>query len=314
MIADRFTHWFDQLVQEWRPAGGEPDLSESKVFRFRGGNGHDDSPPVRDILKAFFEFDTAIETEAIIIGMDEDFTYGKSSEPIVNLLVENISRLPNLKGLYIGEIEQEENEISWINNCNMTPLLTEFPGLEELRIRGGTGLSFQPSRHICLKKLVIETGGLDKSVLTQLLDSVFPALEHLELWLGDDEYGWNGTAEDVKPFFYQNPFPNLKYLGIKNCIHQNEIAVIAADAPILDQIDTLDLAEGNLQDKGAEALLNSEKVKNLKHLDLSHHYMSDQMLERFEDSELNYTTNLEDQNEPDDWGDGEMHCYISVGE
>lgn len=80
MIVDRFSHWFDQLVQDWRPAGGEPDISESKVFRFRCAYG--DKPPVRDIIQAFCKSDASLETEAIIIGMDDDFTYGKSSEAI----------------------------------------------------------------------------------------------------------------------------------------------------------------------------------------------------------------------------------------
>ena len=312
MIEDRFTRWFDQFVQEWSPAEGEPDFSESKVFRFR--SGYNEKPTVREILKAFCEHDAAIETEAIIIGMDDDFTYGHSSAPIIELLAENRDRLPRLKGLYIGEIEQEENEISWINNCDMTPLLVEFPGLEELRIRGGNGLAFQPTRHICLKKLVIETGGLDKSVLPPLLESVFPELQHLELWLGDDYYGWNGSAEDVRPFFYQNPYPKLNYLGIKNCIHQNEIAKLAADAPVLEQIETLDLGAGTLRDEGGEALLNSENVRSLKHLDLSHHFLCDEMMVRFESSDLSDVVNLDDQEEPDDWGDGENHYYISVSE
>ncbi|MNC80058.1 hypothetical protein D3C75_1327220 [compost metagenome] len=43
---------------------------------------------------------------------------------------------------------------------------------------------------------------------------------------------------------------------------------------------------GTLSDEGGEVLLASERIKGLKALNLSHHYMSDEMLARWQSSGL----------------------------
>ena len=48
--------------------------------------------------------------------------------------------------------------------------------------------------------LIVESGGLHGEVLRQLAAADLPALTHLELWLGDDAYGWDGAVGDVEPF------------------------------------------------------------------------------------------------------------------
>lgn len=303
-------NWLTSSPVEWKPADGEPDFKRDKVFRF--SCDYDSKPAVVEILDAFFSYPGTVEVTGIVIGMDMLFTYEGNSKPIVDSLAENSAKLPNLRGIYLGDIEPDQYEISWIKNSNVGPLLTAFPGLEELHIRGGNGLDWESCRHICLKKLVVETGGLNKSFLAGVANSVLPELEHLELWLGTDEYGWNGTAEDVKPFLYQNPFPNLQHLALKNCDHQTEIAVLAADAPVLDQLESLDLSCGILRDEGGEALLRSEKVKLLNKLDLSHHFMSDDIVGQFQASDLN--VDVSEQLVPDDWGGGELYYYVSVSE
>ena len=58
--------------------------------------------------------------------------------------IEAADRLTGLTALFLGEMTCEENEISWIQQGDVTPLLRAFPRLEVLRVRGGEGLELQP--------------------------------------------------------------------------------------------------------------------------------------------------------------------------
>lgn len=306
MVPNKLTNWLGKPVETWTPANGAPDYA-NKIYRLE--YDWDEEVPVEKSLPAFLDGAGVEETTGLSLGMPYDTA--EDLPALINQLIEKKAKLPKLRGLFLGEMEQEDCELSWIEQGDIGPVLAAFPALEDLRVRGGTGLKWTSSRHICLKKLIIETGGMPKVVLEGLLNSVFPELEHLELWLGTDEYGWDGTAEDVKPFLYDNPFPKLTHLGLRNCIHETEIAQLAANAPVLDQLETLDLSLGTLQDPGGEALLASEKVKQLKKLDLHYHFMSDANVRRFQDSGLD--VDVSQQEQADEY-DGETYYYVSVGE
>jgi len=139
----------------------------------------------------------------------------------------------------------------------------------------------------------------------------FPALEHLELWLGDSGYGWDGTVELLDPLLQGKLFPNLKYLGLRNSEISDEIAEAISTAPILERLEVLDLSMGTLGDRGADALLKAPALAKLKKLDVHHHYISDDRVRQLGNSvkELN----AGDKQEPDDWG-GEQHRYVAVAE
>ncbi|MEM7387889.1 MAG: STM4015 family protein [Verrucomicrobiota bacterium] len=301
MVPDSLTQWFDLPVENWKPKE-TPDY-KNKIYRL--AMNWDDEVRLASQITDFLAGDGVSETIGLSLGINDH----EASEfyAAATSLIAAKDKLPRLRGLFLGEMEQEESEISWIGNGDFSPFLEAFPALEDLRVRGGE-IGCTATRHICLKKLVLESGGLPKEALPGILGSVFPELEHLEIWAGTDEYGWSGSADDLKPFLYENPFPKLKYLGLKNCNDQTEIAKLAAEAPVLDQLETLDLSLGTLRDEGGEALLASEKVKHLKLLDLHHHFMSDAMAKRFEDSGLEV-----DVSEQEEAYDGDYY-YVSVGE
>lgn len=170
--------------------------------------------------------------------------------------------------------------------------------LQSLTAQGGTDLRLSQLQHDKLEELIIITGGLSKAVLGDIAASRLPNLRKLELYLGVDNYGFDGGLEDLLPLIEPGKFPNLTYLGLKNSEIQDEIAAALADAPILDQLHTLDMSLGTLSDTGAEALLASERVKGLKLLNLSHHYMSDEMMLRLKNSGL--PVDVSDQQQADD--------------
>ncbi|MEM7013092.1 MAG: STM4015 family protein, partial [Verrucomicrobiota bacterium] len=251
-------------------------------------------------------------TKGIIIGAYDEVT--DEPGPAYAQILDNRAKLPNLKGLFLGEATGEESEISWIEHEDVTEFLNACPGLEDLRVRGN-GISIQPSRHISLKRLVFESGGLPSAVIDSVAGSVFPEMEHLEIYCGTENYGWDGSIDNLKPLLENNPFPKLKYLGLRNCEVANELAAAAANAPVLDQIETLDLSLGNMQDEGGQQLLASEKIKQLKKLDLHHHYFSDAVVSQF--LSLGIEVDVSDQSQPDIWEhNGEQHVdyYISVTE
>lgn len=239
----------------------------------------------------------AAQLTSLIIG-DWGQAYENSSDEVVEALVKHSGSFPALRKLFIGDMSYEECEISWITQTDLSPLLPAYPELQSLTIQGGTDLGLSKLQHDKLEELIIITGGLSKKVLAEIAAGSLPNLRKLELYLGVDNYGFDGSLEDLLPLIEPGKFPQLTYLGLKNSEIQDEIAEALADAPILDQLHTLDLSLGTLSDKGAEALLGSERIKKLQALNLSYHYMSDNMITRWRASGL--PVDVSDQQKSDD--------------
>jgi hypothetical protein len=208
-------------------------------------------------------------------------------------------------------ITYEESEISWIGQSDVTLLLDAFPDLEQLRIRGGTGLNLGPARHENLRILIIESGGLSGGVVRTIAGATFPKLEYLELWLGSDYYGGDATLDDLAMILSGAAFPALKYLGLRDSEKADEIAAGLADALILGRIEVLDLSLGNLTNEGALALLSGNRLGGLKKLDIHHHYVSDEVIDGLK--ALGIEVDANDRQEPDTYG-GEIHRYIQMSE
>jgi hypothetical protein len=265
---------------------------------------------VQNMIKAFLNDPKLGEVDSFVIGHWGP-EHDDSPLSIIQLLVDNKAKLQHIKGIFFGDITYEENEVSWIENCNHGPVLAALPNLEFYQVRGGNGLAFGELNHSNLKKLVIQTGGLSKSIFAELSKAGLPALEHLELWLGSDNYGFNATPEEVAASYRGaggNHLPSLKYLGLRNSEIANELAQFIKGDPILDRIEILDFSRGTIDDTGAEALVDNPAIKNLKKLDLHHNFISDEWAAKLED--LGIKVDLKER-EPDA---DEDDRYISVSE
>lgn len=250
------------------------------------------------------------ELESMVIGPWEDVG-SQDSEFIVELLVKNKDKLKNLQEIFFGDIVMEESECSWIDHGEMSPLFAAFPKLTHLAIRGCGGLSFESMEHSSLRSLVIQCGGLTSEVISSIKSAKFPNLEHLELWLGEENYGGEFELDELRPFIFEPLFPKLIYLGLKNSEVEDGIAGLIAESQLLNRIRVLDLSMGTLSDKGGVALLKASGIKNLEFLDLHHHYMTEPMMERFKALGINVC--LEDKQE-DELNDDEVWRFISVSE
>ncbi|WP_248929837.1 STM4015 family protein [Paenibacillus hamazuiensis] len=250
-----------------------------------------------NLLEQLVESEESRTLTSLIVG-DWGGSYENDSSETVAALVRLKDRFPQLRKLFIGDMSFEECEVSWIMQSNMGPLLTAYPQLTSLTIKGSSGLSLEPAVHDKLEELVIICGGLGKDVIDAIGRGSFPNLKKLELYLGVEDYGFDAGLEDVLALIKPGLFPKLTYLGLKDSEIQDDIAIALAHAPILDQLHTLDLSMGTLSDKGAEALLGSDKIRKLEFLDLSYHYMSDEMMERCTKSGIH--VDISDQQESDD--------------
>jgi hypothetical protein len=269
-----------------------------------------EEPDFGNRLKAFLASPAAEATKGLILGA-YDLEGGSSGSSGIASLVKAKDRLPNLKALFLGDILQEEAEISWINQEDISPILSAFPDLEMLRVRGATGLDISKPQHARLRALAIESGGLPAKIVSQICRGKFPELEHLELWLGTPDYGGDCRVNDLQPLLAGKLFPKLRYLGLRNAQIADEIAAVIAKAPIVDQLETLDLSLGNLSDEGANALLRLESKPHLKRLDLHHHYINKSVQKKLK--ELPFPVDLSDAKTADE-EDEFSGRFISVSE
>jgi predicted DNA-binding WGR domain protein len=275
------------------------------AYRFRSDWDDDQLIPS---LEHFLATPVALETTALVIGAWFADESSKTPEEVLNLLIQKRERLPKLAAIFVGDVTSEENEMSWITQTDVAPLLQAFPTLQLLRTRGGTDLKLTPIKHLGLRALAMETGGMDASVLKSVCSCEFEQLEYLELWLGTDEYGASATVEDLQPLLSGKLFPKLKYLGLRNSHIADKIAAVVVNSPLVRRLETLDLSLGTLSDEGGESLLHL-KDSALKRLNLHYHFMSPEMLKR-----LRALPFVVDVTNPPDMEVDEEDRFVAVGE
>lgn len=309
MIVHNIKTFHGISVEDFKSSGDIQDLANTAP---RVRCDYDDEEMLTDYLDRLLAEPGSGSIRALVLGL-----WIQDGEPVdatpreaIEFLVSNKSKLPKLEALFVGDIIGEENEISWINQCDMSPLWSAFPLLQSFGARGSQGLRLGKIRHEKLTRLVVETGGMPAAVAREALDASAP-LSHLELWLGVDDYGLTTGMNDLEPLFAGALFPGLDTLGLRNCLFADEIAVRLATSPVLERISHLDLSLGTLRDEGAEALIASNKLGHLKSLDIHHHFVSDEVVARLSAATPNLIA--DDKQNSDNW-DGEDYYYVSVSE
>lgn len=304
----------NRQVRDFRPGQVLGDPAEV-VYALRCD--YDDNDGINLFLGQLLDAPGSELIEALVFGLwdgvDGVCTGDASARSLVELLVEVRDRLPNLKALFIGDITYEECEISWLAQTDMSPILQAYPQLEILQVRGGVGLRFQnAARHEHLKALILETGGLSRETLYQVYAWDFPALEHLELWFGSENYGGDCWEQDLSPVLEDLCFPKLIYLGLRNSKFADEMSERVAAAPLLNGLQVLDLSLGILSDEGAAKLLTCEAARDLETLNVSQSYLSGAMIDQLKASGI--SVRAVDQREEEDYEEPEYRRYCAVTE
>ena len=251
------------------------------------------------------------ELEEIIIGCWGE-SWDNSAQSILDSIVENKEKFTNVKHLFIGDMDYEECEVSWIEQADYSKLWAALPGLEKLTIKGSTNLELGEVKHPNLKSFEIICGGLGESVIQSIAKAELPELRELMLYIGVEDYGFDGDISDIKGLLEKSDFPKLESLGLMDSEIQDEITEEVVKSKYMKQVRKLALSNGTLTDKGGEILLRElPSFPNIKEVDLEYHYLSDKMMKKLK--ELPIDICLDDPQEEDEY-DGEVYRYPMLTE
>lgn len=234
----------------------------------------------------------------LIIGNWGD-AYESGIDDILRDLITYKDRFTHLESLFIGDMDSEDCEISWIIQGEYAPLLAHYPHLKSLTIKGATNLSFEKIAHPNLTHFELITGGLSKDILDKVATADLPKLESLRLYFGVEDYGFDGDIDTITALLRTDLFPHVKHLGLLNSELQDDIVTALVQSDILKQLVTLDLSMGTLTDIGGGTLLSHrEQLQHLTEITIKYHYLSDEMIKTLQNSGLKVT--LSDQQEAEE--------------
>ncbi|MFD6096727.1 STM4015 family protein [Nocardiopsis flavescens] len=247
------------------------------AWRLRDSEGWESQEGGDFVLRYYERFCSEVppaSVAALVVGNVEETFDIAEPDQVRDALLACAPRWAGLRSLFYADLTYDEYEASWFEHGDLSGLLDAFPGLERLGIRGTGELSLPVERHASLRSLTLEGGGLPRALAEQVLASRYPALEHLELWLGVEGYGGTTAPDDLAPLFEGRVHTGVRSLGLRNAEDTDTWVRALAESPLLDRLESLDLSEGTLTDAGAETLLGTPAFRGLRRLDLHHHFMT----------------------------------------
>ena len=244
-----------------------------------------------------------------------------TAETVRDPLIAQADSFGALRSLFIGDIIYEECEISWINQCDMGPLLAAFPHLEELTTRGvgdtyssDALLAMQIGEHTALRSLTVQSGGLPGRVVREIASAKLPNLERLELWFGVDSYGGDATPDDLAPVLTGEAVPKLTHLGLRNAADTTVWLKALTTAAVLPRLVSVDLSMGTLNGDDVDPLVSAlPQLAHLDTLDLHHHYLTEDEVTRVRTAFAaeGVSVDLSDAREPNDPDDPTPYPAVS---
>lgn len=302
-----------RILLQFQVLGGF-EMLKSKKYYYTGDQIWDDDSKDVDSLTLANEIiadeELATLDELIVSCWGE--SYDNSIQQLLDVFVENKDKLQHISKMFIGDMEFEECEVSWIEQGYYGDLLKALPKLKSLTIKGSNELSLGDINHDNLEELEIICGGLPSLVIKQIAAAKLPKLKKLNLYFGVEDYGFDGTIEDIASILKADYIKNLSYLGLGNSELQDEIVEKIVESKNLYNIKTLDLSNGTLTDKGGQMILdNISMFKNLEKLDLTYHYLSEKMMENLKNTGINVI--LDEANDAEEY-DGEIYYYPMLTE
>ncbi len=287
-------------------------MYKSKRFAY---TYEDEGKKEEDLLKEILEDAELPDLEEIVIGpwgecWDET---EEGLQVIVDGIVENKEKFAHIKSLFFADMDYEDCEVSWIIQADYSKLWEAMPQLEKLVIKGSMDLELGEIVHENLKHLEIICGGLPGYVMESIQKAKLPSLQKLLLYIGVEDYGFDGDITTIQKLLAESDFPKLTYLGLTDSEIQDEIAEAVLNCKYIGTITALDLSMGALTDKGGQMLLDKlPEYPNVKQLELEYHFLSDDMMKKLK-ALPGVQVNVEDQQRADDYN-GEIYYYPMLTE
>src|SRR5690606_41114100 len=164
-----------------------------------------------------------------------------------------------------------------------------------------------------LRRLTVQTGGLPRGPVAGITASDLPALEHLELWFGVEDYGGTTTVDDLAPLLAGERFPALRSLGLRNSPWGDDLVRALAGAPVLERVRVLDLSGNVLTDAGGEVLATAAAFRTLERLVIRYHFLTEATEERLRAAVPGVDLYLSERQEPEVYKD-RTYYYPEVTE
>lgn len=259
----------------------EDNINVSKQTYYYDYEEYDNGKGPETMIEEILAHEAFPELDELVIG--DWGAWERSCQPIIDGIIENKEKFSHLQKVFIGNMDMEACEVSWILQGNYSKLWVAMPQLKELTIKGSNELVLGEICHEELEALTIICGGLPVSVIQSIQNAKLPKLKKLLLFIGVERYGFDGDENTIKELLTQAQFPELTYLGITNSEIQDELTEVVLGSKFMEQITTLDLSNGTLTDKSGALLLEKiPQYPNIRKLDIHHNYLSVNMAKKLE--------------------------------
>ncbi|GMU59490.1 MAG: hypothetical protein AMXMBFR34_12530 [Myxococcaceae bacterium] len=258
-----------------------------------------------DILEAVLEHPSA--------RFAVEFAFQSNGDPNEDDLQDLIELLgekapPTTRKISFGD---NVDQISWHHTGSLANLWKGVPHLRTLEIETG---QFEVGKMVApeLERAIFITGGLSAECGKGIATAQMPAIKHLEIYYGTEDYGGTCGVDEVRPLLERDDLKHLEYLGLKNCEFADELAAALPGAKVLQGLKTLDLSLGTMSDAGAASLAKAKAyLQHLDCLDLTRNYLTDEGIALVKGlCKKVITANQEEGDEDDD----EVYRYAAIRE
>lgn len=259
----------------------EDNINVSKQTYYYDYEEYEDDKGPATMIEEILAHDAFPKLDELVIG--NWGAWDGSCQPIIDGIIDNKEKFSHIQKVFIGNMDYEACEVSWILQGNYSKLWAAMPQLRELTIKGSNELVLGEICHEELEALTIICGGLPVSVIQSIQNAKLPKLKKLLIFIGVENYGFDGNENTIKELLAHAQFPELTELGITDSEIQDELTEVVLDSKFMDQITTLDLSNGTLTDKGGALLLEKiPQYPNIRKLDIHHNYLSVNMAKKLE--------------------------------
>lgn len=281
---------------------------------------YDEEAPMGAVLERVLKHPAGHFVRRLTLGLppsddgDIDWSMDSLAEAI-----EKAGPLPLLESLDMSPDSEHMDQASWRRVGDMRALWKAAPNLKQVAFQGasgsdgGTPAKLGPIDAPKLESFIFQSGGLDSAVVKDLAAAKLPALKHLELWFGQENYGNDNTPESLEKLLTGATLPALKSLELKNSEWEVELIRVIAKSALLPRLEVLDLSMGILcRDAAAELVRQAERFRHLKKLVLDDNYFLPEHRAQVDQALKNVEWGA--QKELDGDLDDEYSRYSTVGE